>query len=248
MRNHDVYVVFGGSGGIGSAVCRMLSSSGAKVVAVGRSPEKIARVSEELGIEGRVVDATDPDGVARLFSELKGELGPITGVANCVGSLVLKPIHLTTSAEWAETMNQNLGSAFAVMKSAVKAVVAPGGSIVLVSSAAARLGLANHEAIAAAKAGIIGLTLSAAATYAASGVRVNCVAPGLTKTPLTERIVSNPESEKFSRSMHALGALGDADDVARMIVYLLSPESKWVTGQVFGVDGGLATVRTKPAS
>ena len=120
-----------------------------------------------------------------------------------------------------------------------------GGSIVLVSSAAARVGLPNQEAIAAAKAGVIGLTLSAAATYASRGVRVNCVAPGLVRTPLTARITANESSLKASIAMHALGRVGEPADVAGAIDWLLGPESSWVTGQVLGVDGGLATVRTR---
>jgi NAD(P)-dependent dehydrogenase (short-subunit alcohol dehydrogenase family) len=117
-----------------------------------------------------------------------------------------------------------------------------GGSIVLMTTAAARLGLANHEAIAAAKAGVIGLMQSAAASYASRGIRVNAVAPGLVKTGLTERIWSKETSAEYSRNMHALGRLGEPKDVASLIVWLLDPENDWITGQVFGVDGGLGTL------
>ena len=119
------------------------------------------------------------------------------------------------------------------------------GSVVLISSAAARIGLANHEAIAAAKAGILGLTLSAAATYASRGLRVNAVAPGLVRTPMTTRITSNEKAAESSRGLHALGRLGEPEDVARMIAWLLDPAQSWVTGQVFGVDGGLSSVRSR---
>ena len=120
-----------------------------------------------------------------------------------------------------------------------------GGSVVLISSAAAMAGLANHEAIAAAKAGIIGLTVSAAATYAPQNLRVNAVAPGLTETPLTATITNNETSRKFSESMHALGRIGKPEDVARAIVFLLNPQNSWITGQVIAVDGGLSRVRPK---
>jgi NAD(P)-dependent dehydrogenase (short-subunit alcohol dehydrogenase family) len=120
-----------------------------------------------------------------------------------------------------------------------------GGSIVLVSTAAARIGIANHEAIAAAKAGILGLTLSAAATYAGRRIRVNAVAPGLVETPLSERITRSEANRKASEAMHALGRLGKPGDVASLMAWLLDPENEWVTGQVFGVDGGLATLRSR---
>ena len=115
------------------------------------------------------------------------------------------------------------------------------------SLAAARTGVPNHAAIAAARAGIIGLTRSAAATYASRGLRINAVAPGLVRTPMTERITENPSASKASEALHALGRLGEPDDVARMICWLLDPLQSWITGQVFGIDGGLSTVRSRRA-
>jgi NAD(P)-dependent dehydrogenase (short-subunit alcohol dehydrogenase family) len=117
--------------------------------------------------------------------------------------------------------------------------------VVLISSAAAMEGLANHEAIAAAKAGILGLTLSAAASYAGQNLRVNAVAPGLTETPLTAALTGNETSRRVSEAMHALGRLGKPEDIARAIVFLLDPANNWITGQVLAVDGGLSRVRPK---
>lgn len=120
-----------------------------------------------------------------------------------------------------------------------------GGSVVLMSSAAARIGLANHEAIAAAKAGIIGLTLSAASTYAGRGIRVNAVAPGLVKSHMTRELWETPAAESISTAMHALGRLGEPSDVAAVVEWLLQPTNDWLTGQVIGIDGGLATLATR---
>ena len=117
-----------------------------------------------------------------------------------------------------------------------------GGSVVFVSSAAARHGFPNHEAIAAAKAGVTGLVLSAAATYASSGIRVNCVAPGLVEAEMSQPLVSNEATLKASQAMHALGRIGNPNDVASAIIWLLDPEQSWVTGQTIGVDGGLGTL------
>jgi NAD(P)-dependent dehydrogenase (short-subunit alcohol dehydrogenase family) len=120
-----------------------------------------------------------------------------------------------------------------------------GGAVVLVSSAAARLGLPSHEAVAAAKAGVIGLTLAAAATYAEHRIRVNCVAPGLVRSPSTARLTASETTLKASTALHALGRIGEPEEVAEAIAWLLDPRQSWITGQVLGVDGGLATVRTR---
>jgi NAD(P)-dependent dehydrogenase (short-subunit alcohol dehydrogenase family) len=142
-------------------------------------------------------------------------------------------------------MRLNLGTAFHLVRSGAKHLRARGGSLVLMSSAAASTGLPNHEAIAAAKAGVEGLARAAASSYAAAGIRVNAVAPGLVRTGLSERITSNPVTAKASEAMHPLGRLGEPEEVARVVDWLLGPESSWVTGQVIGVDGGLARVRPR---
>ena len=171
------------------------------------------------------------------------EYGQLDGLVNCVGSILLKPAHRTSEQEWRATLAANLDTAFAAVSAGSAAMRKNGGSIVLLSSAAARGGLANHEAIAAAKAGVEGLALSAAASYARSGIRVNVVSPGLVRTPLAEPITNNPASEKASLAMHPLGRLGEPEDVARAIAWFLAPEQSWVTGQVLGVKGGLGSIR-----
>lgn len=238
-------LIFGATGGIGTAVCRRLASRGTRLAIAGRNPEKLKLLGEELGACAFPVDATRFDDVAKCVQQAIERLGSLSGIACCVGSLLLKPAHSTTEDEWNSTLAANLSSAFAVVRSGAAVMTESGGSIVLVSSAAARTGLAHHEAIAAAKAGIMGLTLSAAATYAPKRIRVNCVAPGLVRTPLTSRLTGSEASLKTSVSMHALGRIGEPDDVAAAIEWLLSPEQSWVTGQVLGIDGGLGSVRTR---
>jgi NAD(P)-dependent dehydrogenase (short-subunit alcohol dehydrogenase family) len=116
--------------------------------------------------------------------------------------------------------------------------------VVFCSSAAARLGLANHEAIGAAKAGLEGLVLSAAATYAARSIRVNAVAPGLVRTSLAARITGSEGALKASLALHPMRKIGEADDVASALAWFLNPAQAWVTGQILGVDGGLGSLKT----
>jgi NAD(P)-dependent dehydrogenase (short-subunit alcohol dehydrogenase family) len=242
-NDSPVYVIAGAYGGVGSAVAALLHRRGARLMLAGRNPDKLSQLaagSDALIFEA---DASDFAKMKECVELAKTQFGRLDGVANCAGSLLLKPAHLTSEDEWMSVINANLTTAFVVARSAAKAMMGSGGSVVLVSSAAGRIGLANHEAIAAAKSGIEGLTRSAAATYGRHKVRVNCVAPGLVDTELTRSITSNPLSLKASIDMHALGRIGTAAEIARVIDWLLSSESSWVTGQTIGVDGGLSTVR-----
>jgi NAD(P)-dependent dehydrogenase (short-subunit alcohol dehydrogenase family) len=236
-------LVIGAAGGIGSALVRQLAASGAQVFLAGRDAARLGALSAELGLPCATLDAADPDAVDALADRAAAELGGLDGLANCVGSLILKPAHLTSTADWQATLATNLSSAFGCVRAAGRLMKSGGGSVVLVSSAAARVGLANHEAIAAAKAGIIGLTLSAAATSARPGIRFNAVAPGLVRTPLTKGLVASELAEKASIGMHPLGRLGEPEEVAGAILWLLDPAQSWITGQVLGVDGGLANVK-----
>ncbi len=238
------YLVLGAGGGIGSALCRRLAAEGGRLVMAGRNLEKLQALADELHGHAFVVDATVPEQVDACFAKAIELHGRIDGVAHCVGSLLLKPAHATSDAEWASLLAINLTSAFHVVRAAAK-TMPNGGSVVLVSSAAARVGLANHEAIAAAKAGIIGLVRSAAATYAPRCLRFNAVAPGLVRTPLTAKLTGSEAALKASTAMHPLGRIGDPSDVASAIEWLLGPGSSWTTGQVIGVDGGLADVRAR---
>ena len=152
--SNPVYIVVGGAGGIGSEVCRRLSEKKARVVAASRDQQKLTNLTADLGVDHIVLDATISEQVKQCVDQIAERYGRIDGVVNCVGSLLLKPAHLTSDKEWNATITNNLHSAFYVLRSAVRPMMKTGGgSIVLISSAAARVGMANHEAIAAAKAG-----------------------------------------------------------------------------------------------
>jgi len=230
------YLIIAASSGIGQATAALLRQAGHGVFTTARDSGKIA--------PDATLDATDFEAVEAVFQQAIQANGPLDGVANLSGSLLLRAAHLTAKAQYEATIAASLTTAFATVRAAGKHMRG-GGSVVLVSSAAAMQGLANHEAIAAAKAGILGLTLSAAATYASSNLRVNAVSPGLVETPLTAALTASPAARAVSESMHALGRIGQPEDVARAIVFLLDPANSWITGQVLAVDGGLSRLTPK---
>jgi NAD(P)-dependent dehydrogenase (short-subunit alcohol dehydrogenase family) len=238
-----VIVVVGAAGGIGSALCRRLSKAGARLVLTGRNPAPLESLSQELEAQCMPADARNSSELESVFQFAKECHGKVSGAVCLAGSIVLKAAHLTSDEDWHEVLRTNLDSAFFTLRAAVRAMQGTPGSVVLVSSVAARYGLANHEAIAAAKAGVQGLTLASAATYAARGIRVNCVAPGLVETPLSRGLTENPLTRKASVAMHPLKRLGSPEDIASAIEWFLHPSQHWVTGQILGVDGGLGSLR-----
>jgi len=226
------YLVIAASSCIGQAVVNALISQGDSVFTTARDNRKIEPHA--------LLDATDFDAVNKIFEEAS----PIDGVVNCAGSLLLKNAHTTSQDQYQAVIDASLTTAFATVRAAGMNMKG-GGSVVLISSAAALVGLANHEAIAAAKAGIIGLAQSAASTYANLNLRFNVVAPGMIDTPLTTHLTSNSLAFNASKAMHALDRIGTPEDIARAIVFLLDPKNNWITGQVLAVDGGLSRVRPK---
>ncbi len=241
-NDRPTHIVLGATGGIGSELCRRLAEDGANPVLVARDQGRLKDLAAELDAPYHALDAADGDAVNDLFSDVKEEHGPIAGAANCVGSFLLKPAHMTSDGEFSEQISQNTITAFNVVRAAAKNMP-DGGSVVLLSSVAARVGLANHEAIAAAKAGVAGLAMAAAASYVSRGLRFNVVSPGLVQTAMTENVTRSETARQASLDLHPLGRLGEPGDIAGTIRFLLGPDAAWITGQTFGVDGGLSTLR-----
>lgn len=235
-------VILGATGSVGSALAEQLRASGTDVWLAGRNDTALQALAAKLDAPFSVISAEHPDSIGTAIAAAAERFGGLAGAANCIGSVLLKPAHQTSDAEFAQTIAVNLTTAFATVRAAAKAMLPTGGAIVLVSSAAAQIGIANHEAIAAAKGGIIALVKSAAATYAPQKIRVNAVAPGLVKSAMTRRLWEPPAAADVSIQMHALGRLGEPAEVAAAIAWLLSDQAGWISGQTLGVDGGLGSL------
>jgi len=242
-------LITGGAGGIGSALARRIVRGGGSVVLFGRRPEPLEALAADLGGRALAVpgDAGNAEDLGRAVSAGLERFGALDGLAHCVGSIKLKPLHLATPEEFAETLHVNLTTAFLACRAVLGTFRKQGrGAVVLVSTVAVRQGLNNHELIAAAKGAVEGMVRSAAITYARQGVRFNAVAPALTDTPLAAPLLRTDQARAFSEAMHPLGRIGTPDDVAAVMALLLGPETSWVTGQVWGVDGGLGAGQAPP--
>lgn len=238
------YLIIGAYGGIGRALSAHLSEQGARLLLAGREAEPLEELADQLDQDLIEADAADFEQVEACFERADQLFDGPDGVVNCAGNLMLKPAHRTDFDDYMRTVHTNLTTAFATVRGA-GASMRRGGAVLLFASAAARIGLAGHEAIAAAKGGVIGLTRAAAATYADRGLRVNCLAPGMIQTPLTEPITEDESSREFSIDMHGLDRLGEPEDIVPPASWLLSEQAEWVTGHVFDIDGGLSSVKPR---
>jgi 3-oxoacyl-[acyl-carrier protein] reductase len=241
----SMIAILGATGTIGRALAHRLTRRGDRVLLVGRNEETLSALSGQIEQPYATADLSSSQSLEEVLRNGCDLSGGLHAIVNCVGSLLLKPAHTTTDEEFRQIVETNLCTAFSTVRAGAKLLRDEGGSIVLFASAAAEIGIANHEAIAAAKAGVIGLARSAAATYASSNIRVNVVSPGLIRTEMTRQVWENSAAAAASSRMHALGRLGEPEHVASLVDWLLNPENSWITGQVIGIDGGLGHVLSR---
>lgn len=236
-------VIYGGSGGIGSATARVLAARGYDLHLVGRSEAKLAAMTAELGASFTVGDVTD----SRLFPRVAEAAGDqLDGLVYAVGTINLRRLQSLTETEFLHDFRINAGGAALAVQAALPALKRGSGiaSVVLFSSVAAVQGFALHGSMGMAKGAVNGLTVSLAAELAPK-VRVNAIAPSLTRTPLARDILANEQVSAAIAGQHALARLGTPEDIAVLTAFLLSPDADWITGQIIGVDGGRSTLRTR---
>jgi NAD(P)-dependent dehydrogenase (short-subunit alcohol dehydrogenase family) len=220
-----------------------MAKRGASLVLGGRDPKKLSELAAATGGEACPGDAREAATVERATAQAVERYGRLDGAVNLVNlveSSLVEPAHSPHSEDGNERVAVNLRPAFHLVQCAAKAMLGEGGSIILVSPTTATSGRVNHEAVAAAEAGLDWLTRSAAASFAAQNVRVNCVAPGLVRTPPENRFTEVATSLGAWEALRTLGCSSDPEDVAAAIVWLLNPVNSRVSGQVVSVDGGLA--------
>jgi NAD(P)-dependent dehydrogenase (short-subunit alcohol dehydrogenase family) len=243
-------LVFGATGGIGGAIAEGLAASGVPVHLAGRDAARLAALAARLGAPATVCDVLAPGAIAQAVAEAAvaeaaaAEGGALAGLVFAVGSIVLKPAKRATAEDHLAAYRLNVIAAAEAIAAAEGALKAGQGSVVLFSSVAARSGFANHSVIGPAKAAVEGLTVALAAELAPA-VRVNCIAPSLTRTAIAAPLAGNEAMAKAIAAQHPIPRLGEAEDAAALARFLLSPAAGWITGQVFAVDGGRSSLRTK---
>jgi len=236
-------LLYGGSGGIGSATARALHHRGYALHLVGRTEKTLATLAQETGATFTRGDVTDSSLFARATEEAGGVL---EGLVYAIGSINLKSLQRLTEGDFTRDYRLNaLGAALAVQAAltALKKSSAT-ASIVLFSTVAVRQGFAFHASMGMAKGAVEGLTLSLAAELAPK-IRVNAIAPSLTRTNLAENVVAHEKMAESIAGLHALQRLGEPMDIAALAAFLVSSDASWITGQVIGVDGGRSTIRLK---
>lgn len=236
-------VIYGGSGGIGSATGRILRARGYDLHLVGRSEDKLSVIATELEATFTTGDVCD----GSLFSRVAEDVGvPLHGLVYAVGTINLRRFQRLTEADFLNDFRVNAIGATLAIQAALPALKSSKeiASVVLFSSVATLQGFALHASMGMAKGAVNGLTLSLA-NELAPRVRVNAIAPSLTRTQLAKDILSNEQTTASIAELHALQRLGTPEDIAAITSFLLSPEADWITGQIIGVDGGRSTLRTR---
>jgi len=239
-----IALITGAYGGLGQAMAKKLLLNNWQLILVGRDAEKLSAAFGKNHTQ-IVTDCGTSAGVQQLFTALKtANLAP-TALANCVGNIRLGALHRMAESDFMDCMQANLFSAFYTLAGFTNLLKEEklSGSAVFVSSAAARIGTPNHEAIAAAKGGLEALVRSAAATYASANIRINAVAPGLLDTPAAAKILNSELNREMAAKQYPIAGIGNADDVADLMTWLLGDSAARVTGQVWGIDGGFTSVR-----
>jgi len=236
-------LITGASGGVARELAKRLRTQGWRIVMVSRDVSRFDLLDGDFSVQ---TDVSTPGGAETAFALAIERTGNVPdAVVNCAGSTLIAPLGRVTAESFRNCMAANVDTAFFTVQAYTKALLAAKrtGDIVLFSSVVAGLGVSNHAAIATAKGAIEALVRSIAADFSQHGIRINAVAPGLMRSPMTEKMLGTERNQQSIAAQYPLGHYGDAADGAAVAAWLLSPDARWITGEVIHLDGGFSAVR-----
>ena len=233
------YLIFGATGSIGSSLANQLYQEKKDCHLIGRNKEEVEKIAKKLNYSFSICDVLRMDFAKKLSEELADI--EILGIAYCVGSIDIKPFKLTKASDFVSSYVLNLVGVTEIIRNFQENLNRNNASVVLFSTVAAKKGFINHSIISSAKSGVEGLTVALAAEFAPN-IRVNCIAPSLTKSKMAKNVIKNPKIEESIAKLHPLKRIGEGVDAANLANFLLSKNSSWITGQIIGVDGGRAAI------
>ena len=235
----EKYLIFGATGSIGSSLANQLYEEKRECHLIGRNEEETKKLANKLNYSFSVCNVLTIDFTKKLLEELVDV--EVLGIAYCIGSIDIKPFKLTKSSEFVSSYVLNLVAVTEIIRNFENNLKRNNASVVLFSTVAAKKGFANHSIISSAKSGVEGLTVALAAEFAPN-IRVNCIAPSLTKSKMAKNIIKSSKIEESIAKLHPMKRIGEGIDVANLANFLLSKNSSWITGQIIGVDGGRAAI------
>ena len=233
------YLIFGATGSIGSSIANQLHEEKKDCHLIGRNETEVKKLADKLKYSYSICDVLKIDFSKKLLEELSNV--EIQGIAYCVGSIDIKPFKLTKSSDFVSSYVLNLVAVTEIIRNFENNLKRNNASVVLFSTVAAKKGFVNHSIISSAKSGVEGLTVALAAEFAPN-IRVNCIAPSLTKSKMAKNLIKNSKIEESIAKLHPLKRIGEGVDAANLAHFLLSKNSSWITGQIIGVDGGRAAI------
>ena len=233
------FLIFGATGSIGANLAHQLYDDKKDCHLIGRNEEELKKISNKLSYTYSVCDVLKLNFIKDLLQDLTET--KILGIAYCVGSIDIKPLKLTKANDFVSSYVLNLVAVTEIIRSFQDNLKKNKGSIVLFSTVAAKKGFANHSIISSAKAAVEGLTVALAAELSPD-IRINCIAPSLTKSKIASAVIKNSTIEESIARMHPLKRIGQGVDSANLANFLLTEKSSWITGQIIGVDGGRSNI------